>query len=937
MIGDELSIQSRTRDDDSVSFMLANHISHICDQFESDWLAGGQPRMEDHLVGLTGPERAPLVDELLAVELHWRRKAGDLPALGECLERFLEARAILARKPTLRDRAAKWSLRRRKLVTTAIGILVLAAAGPALGAALMASQRDEARRQSAEMMLDRGLETCRSGDVGKGMLLMARGLEAAPPEAGDLQNCLRANLAGWRTQLHAIRQIFPHEDGVRAVAFSPDGKSVATACGDGTAQVWDIATGTPRCAPLRYVNPLSGKPDAVSRVAYSPDGRLVVTGADGRAQLWDASTGTTVGKPMEFRGTVWATAFSPDGKTILTAGDRARLWEAATQKSIWVTMDAEPITGVAFSPDGKTFATASMDNIARLWDAATGRALGVPMKHREGVVSVAFSPDGRTILTGCCDNTAQFWDVDTTGDRFKGMGPGMGTGKVTPLHEGPVGAVAISPDGMTMVTGSRDKTARLWEVRTGRSIGAALKHRGSVHAVAFSPDGKYVLTGSEDGTARVWQIAPDEAVYLPVPKWDRVEYPDWRAIEAAAFRPDGLILATAHSDGGRLWKGTSSRLLNELTKTPKPGGPHARHVAFSPDGRAVLVIQGNKSRVWDALTGRPISSTMPLPDTKDDRAVAAAFWPDERTITMVLKNGHIGLWQASTGQQIRTLPGRPYGPVTLAVFSPDRKTVMTVTEHNQLVVLCDVATGRQTALPSIRRGVITALSVRPDGKVALTGDGSGVVRLWDVTTRAAIGDPLRHEGPITTAAFSPDGRSIVTASADKTTRLWDATTGQGIAPLMENEGPVVELAFSANGKVIAARTEDSVRTFTSLNGEAGVKPLGPPWQPRVSISEWGWEDWVGMRLKFEGIRPEHVEVMALSADGRKVLATCERDVARQWRVPSPLTGDPSRLALWVEVLTARELDAGWGVHELDPKTWSERRERLQQLGGPPTP
>ena len=636
---------------------------------------------------------------------------------------------------------------------------------------------------------------------------------------------------------------------------------------------------------------------------------------------------------MEQQSLVFTVAFSPDGKAILTAGySGGRLWEAATQKVIGVLESDFLFGSAAFSPDGKTIVMGILgDHRAQLWDAVTRRPLGVTLRHRSIVTAVAFSPDGRNIVTGCEDQTARFWDPELT----KGRRLGISNNGVTPHHEGKVRAVAISPDGETLVTGSDDKTARLWDVATGRPIGAPLKHREAVYSVAFSPDGKYVLTGSLDGIARLWEIAPDETVRLPLPE---IKHPsrEVMGVVAASFRPDGLILATAHSDGGRLWRGSSPRPLGDLPERPKPDHPGATGIVFSRDGRAVLVIQGKESRVWDALTGRPISSPMLL-DMNHGRLIAATFWPDDRTITTILKDGTVGLWQASTGQRIRALQGRPNGPVALAVFSPDRKTVMTAAEDKQPVVLCDIPTGRQTALPSIGRGKVTALSVHPDGKVALTGDASGMVRLWDVTTRVVIGEPLRHEGPVTTAAFSPDGRTIVTASADLTTRLWDATTGQPIAPLLENEGPVVELAFSVNGQVIAARTADSVRTFARLNGQAGVKPLGPPLQRRVYDSEWAADDQGVVTLRREGIRSWNVRVMALSPDGRKVLATCEENEARLWRVPSPLPGDPSRLKLWVEVLTARELDAGGGVHELDAKTWSERRERLHQPGGPPLP
>ena len=218
----------------------------------------------------------------------------------------------------------------------------------------------------------------------------------------------------------------------------------------------------------------------------------------------------------------------------------------------------------------------------------------------------------------------------------------------------------------------------------------------------------------------------------------------------------------------------------------------------------------------------------------------------------------------------------------LAAFSPDRRTVIWAQDDGP-IGRCDVSTGRVTTLPLLHRAKVTALSVRPDGKVSLVGDASGMVRLWDVATGTARGEPLRHEGSIVTAAFSPDGRSVVTAGDDRTTRLWDATTGRPIAPLLENEGPVVEVAFSADGGVIAVRTAHSIRTFARFAGQSGVKPLGPPWEPRNSEAEWVSDGRAVVTLKPERIRPLHVEVMALSPDGRKLMATCEGDEARVWR------------------------------------------------------
>ena len=154
------------------------------------------------------------------------------------------------------------------------------------------------------------------------------------------------------------------------------------------------------------------------------------------------------------------------------------------------------ISVVAYSPDGKLVVTGSFDNSARLWDAATGRPRGEPMRHAGRVRAVAFRGDSGAVLTGGDDGVAQLWDTATG----RPLGPPL-------RHGGPVRAVAFSPDGTLALTGSDDRTARLWDTDSGRPFGSPLAHDGAVRAVAFRPDGKAVLTGSSDETARLWDVA----------------------------------------------------------------------------------------------------------------------------------------------------------------------------------------------------------------------------------------------------------------------------------------------------------------------------------------------------------------------------------------------------------------------------------------------
>jgi WD40 repeat protein len=335
------------------------------------------------------------------------------------------------------------------------------------------------------------------------------------------------------------------QSAVYATAFSPESKRILIGRSDGKARVWDAVARSPFGQPLDHVRSL------VKSVAFSPDGKVILTGNfDGKARLWDAATSLTIGKPLEHNAGVTSVAFSADGKTILTGSrdNMARLWRAADGAPIGQPINhQDSVESVAFSRDGEILLTGSSDGMARLWDAATGKLVGKPLKHQGGVYGVAFSPDGKTVLTASADRTAQLWDAAT----------GLPIGK--PLqHQGEVMAVAFGPDAKTALTGSADRTAQLWDVANRSPIGPPLRHQGAVDAVTFSPDGKTILTGSADKTARLW----DAATGLPIGK----PFEHSGEVEAAAFSPDGKTAVTGSYDGtARLWE-TAPQLPDDLPR-----------------------------------------------------------------------------------------------------------------------------------------------------------------------------------------------------------------------------------------------------------------------------------------------------------------------------------------------------------------------------------
>ena len=287
---------------------------------------------------------------------------------------------------------------------------------------------------------------------------------------------------------HLARTLAGHTSTVWGVAFSPDGRLLATVSTDTTARLWDPATGEHR-------RTLTGHDEPLSSVAFSPDGRLLATpSTDTTARLWNPGTGEhrrTLTGPAPVTGV----AFSPDGRLLATAGydKTARLWDPGTgEHRRTLTGHDDWVRGVAFSPDGRLLATASDDMTARLWDPATGEHRRTLTGHDSAVTGVAFSPDGRLLATASNDGTARLWDPGT-GEHLRTL-----TG-----HTGPVTGVAFSPVERLLATAGGDKMARIWDPGTGEHR-RTLTGPAPVTGVAFSPDGRLLATADGDNTARLW-------------------------------------------------------------------------------------------------------------------------------------------------------------------------------------------------------------------------------------------------------------------------------------------------------------------------------------------------------------------------------------------------------------------------------------------------
>jgi hypothetical protein len=448
-------------------------------------------------------------DELSALEREFLGASNAL-AEREATEREAQRQRELeaARKLAETEKQAALRLRARNRIITRVGAVaaVIAVIAIALGlwayqSSIRAEQQAQIAEQQAQIALARQLAAQaqqiidgQPDQLPRAVLLAVESLRRSPESAGN------EALGNGLDLLPEEVARTAHDGAVSAVAFSPDGKWIASGTFGNTARVWEAATGT-EVARLTH-------DDYVAAVAFSPDVKWVVSGSwDNTARVWEAATGKEVAR-LTHDGQVYDVAFSPDGKWVVSGSldGTARVWEAATGKEVARLTHDERVAAVAFSPDGKWVVSGSWDNTARVWDAAT-RVEVARLTHDSWVSAVAFSPDGKWVVSGSLDGTARVWEAAT----------GKEVARLT--HDDYVTAVAFSPDGRWVVSGSDGGTTRVWDAATGTEV-ARLAHGDDVTAVAFSPDGGWVVSGSgdsfesRDNTARVWRWRAEDLIDL---------------------------------------------------------------------------------------------------------------------------------------------------------------------------------------------------------------------------------------------------------------------------------------------------------------------------------------------------------------------------------------------------------------------------------------
>ena len=695
-------------------------------------------------------------------------EANDARLSGEERE-FLDAcRAAL-------EREAEARRRRQRLLKGIAATLAILLGLTAAAAIVAANQRGRAQREersaTARALVQAAGDQLQLG--GRLDVALLLGLEAerrhATPEGRSV--LLSAVQRGGRI----LQFLRGHVGPVNDVAFSRDGKLLASIGEDGGIRLWDASTRRPVGEPLL---PARAAPSG-NAIAFGAGRTLASAGSDGFVRLWDAA-----GRRQEAKlqaPSVSDVAFSPDGRLLAAAtGDAAVVWNVGSRRPIGPPFSRGGRTAIhiGFSPDGRMLAVAGIDAVS-VWDVRTRAE--TRLSGRAGIDAIAFHPDGRRLAVARANGPVELWDVNA---------PQSGPRRLPALRSAT--ALAFSPDGKRLAAAGTGGRITLLDFASGRPLPVPLVgHTDSAGGLAFAPSGRLLASTSDDGTAILWDARDD-------PRAAQLAYED-APVASVAASADGTVLAAANDSEVLVWTLRGGTVVRRRVR-----GEGILKVALSGDGRTLAAgTQAGGVLVTHAAGGQ----VRRLP--AQEQVIGVALDDDATTLAASLQNGNVLL--GGTSRLGRPLPrDRTQPPLALDLaLSPDGRTLAAGREDGT-VALWDAKSRALLGKPfTAHNRDVVSVAFAPDGKVLASAGGERVVKLWDVGTRTPKGEPLQGPSPLSAVRFSPDGHLAAAGTEAGDVVLFDIASRQLLGePLTGHSGTVYSVAFAAHGTRVASAGAD---------------------------------------------------------------------------------------------------------------------------------
>ncbi|HLK60414.1 MAG TPA: AAA-like domain-containing protein [Chthonomonadaceae bacterium] len=615
---------------------------------------------------------------------------------------------------------------------------------------------DQARKETERLLYAADMNVVQQayekGEYGR----LEQLLKAHQPKPGE------EDLRGfeWRyfwDKMHQDVHTFIHlgKSIVFSVAFSPKSKILASANGDGTIKLWDTTTWS-------EITTLTGHKDGINSLAFSPDGRWLASAGqdnDKTVKVWNVPTRQEVKTLRGYKAAVFSVAFSPDGKWLASAdgSGEVKILEATTWREKVLLTTHRGLNYIAFAPDGRWLASGGDGSEINLWTVPLWHKM--THTHIDRLLSLAFSPDSKTLAIGTVNGKVELWRVSS----WHRMA-------VLPGHEAEVQGLAFSPHGRYLATGSFDNTVRLWDVVARKTVHTFIGHPNRVTSVAFSPDGKWLASGGSN-EVKVWDPWHQEKNPYQLnafPGGDPVY-----AIGHLVFSRSGAIqqfVFDRKNNTLMLWDFAKQKLLPICQRLNICPG-----AAFSPDGKLLAIGEehGGKVVLWDVVLQKQIAE-IPMDLRPNQGSIAAIFSPDSKTLAAAGGDpAMIIIYDIASGRQVAHFEHS--NAAAGIAFSPDGKMLAAANWQGR-VYLWDIATGKQTVWWAHAKSV-NDVAFSPDGKTLASGSDDDTVKLWNVATQREMVTLTGPKKPITSVAFSPDGNQLAALSGqDKKVWVWKAAS-----------------------------------------------------------------------------------------------------------------------------------------------------------------